>query len=114
MGCSIYALIACFSWSNFYLDAGLIWQDRGELRVTQFGTHDPDFFDGVHESVPYYFATREVDNPYVDVSIGYAIVPASNVEISLSIAAHKSSVATGMDLGINYARLGVRWRFLGR
>lgn len=108
--CSIQALIACFSWSNFYLDAGLSWQSRGDLRVTQIGTYDPDFSDRVHQAVPYYFGTYEAQNPYADASIGYAISPAPNLEISLSVAGHKSSIATGKDWGFNYARLGFRWR----
>lgn len=108
MDCSIAALIACFSWSGFYVDAGLSWQDSGEMQVTQIGTYDPNLVDDVMENRPYAFTDNKPDNPYVDIGAGYEMT-VSSVRVSLEFVAHRSSIKTGNDLGFNYARLGFRW-----
>jgi hypothetical protein len=112
MECSIYALLACFSWSGLYLDGGLSWQDRGEMRVTQYGAADADLSDDVFRSTPYVWTSTEPLNQYGDISIGYEIViGATTVSAELT---HRSSIATGRDDGMNYVRIGLRWHLFRR
>lgn len=108
MDCTLATLIACFSWSGLYIDSGMSWQNRGETYVTQFGTYDRNLADGLPEALPYAFSTDKPSNPYMDVSVGYS-VKIENVEVSLTVRGHRSSIATGADKGFNYARLGFRW-----
>ena len=68
MECSIVALVACFSWSNLYIDGHVTALDKAlphyEWRVTQTNNA------GVIETVGQYALTDRADNPYGGVALG--------------------------------------------
>lgn len=67
--CTIATLIACFSWSNLYIDGGLSYQDsdfpRQELR-----TH-VNRLPGVIETVTQFETVDDPYNPYGRAALGY-------------------------------------------
>jgi hypothetical protein len=102
MECTLAALIACFSWSGFYVDTGLQWHDVGPYSTI--------YMDSPNLSVPIEerdFANPP-NNPYGTFGIGYDVT-VGRFTWSLS-AEHTSSLDTGEDHGVNSIRLGVRWR----
>lgn len=106
MECALATLIACFSWSGFYVDTSMQWQDAGlpKTEATPVYFHnDRSNFAGYTQTVSY-----ETKNPYAEVALGYQ-VEFHNVALSLS-AWHRSSIATGQDEGINALSVGMRWR----
>jgi hypothetical protein len=89
--CSLHALIACFSWSNLYLDTGLIYEDVDYVEINP--------------------ATLEVasapGNPIGRASLGYELRFQSLI-IALE-ASHTSSLETSKDRGVNSISLRARW-----
>jgi len=110
MECTLATLIACFSWANLYIDGGLSYQDRGDTHVVsnleQFERRLPN---GVIESGTE-MVTRVYDvryNPYGRLALGYQLDFGSLV---LSIeGAHRSSLKSDDDRGINSVQLRARW-----
>jgi hypothetical protein len=105
MECTLAALVACFSWANFYVDGGLSWQDRG-LPLTESRA-----IPVVIDNEPHTFYTSNVrydrKNPYASGALGYEIRFRS---LSLALeASHRSSAAVGYDEGINSIGLKARW-----
>lgn len=95
MGCSLAALIACFSWSGLYLDTSVSYLD-----VKQTYPHwDETIGQQVNRS--------EYLSPYGGLALGFS-VPVQNVTVSLE-ASHISSLATSTDRGINSISLRARW-----
>jgi hypothetical protein len=109
MDCTLAALIACFSWSGFYLDTGISYQDRGETLISEYDFAVVDEAGGEIPELRYRLTqyTDRVHNPYVNVALGYE-VNFRAVSIRLQ-GSHTSSVATGQDKGINAITLGARW-----
>jgi hypothetical protein len=109
MDCAIttlQTLIACFSWSNLYVDGGLQFNDYDTLRP---GFTDAVTIDtpSVTETIRYQTAIAERDNPYGRLALGYEI-ELSSVSLRLE-ASHVSSFATDDDRGLNAITFGVRW-----
>lgn len=106
MECTLATLVACFSWSGFYVDSGLSWQDTGmprtDYQAVVYRRDDGFQYEIYDETVVY-----DRKNPYGSIGLGYEI-EFHRLRISLDIA-HQSSLATGRDDGRNYARLGFRW-----
>jgi hypothetical protein len=98
MECTLAALVACFSWSGFYVDAGIQAQDHGETWI--YATYDGDRLN----------STKKVDwqsNPYGRFGLGYEINFKSltwRVE-----ASHTSSLTENRDGGINTLSVSARW-----
>jgi hypothetical protein len=103
-GCSLFALIACLSWSNVYVDSGLSWQDTSapHQELTTITTD----LGGVIETVTTPYTTDRPFNPYGRIAIGYEL-RFSNLTLALE-AAHVSSL-TESDRGINAIGLKARW-----
>lgn len=105
MECAIAALLACFSWSNLYLDSGLSFQDVGAARIEWQTTQSQ--LDGVIETISRQARVNSPMNPYGRIALGY--------EIGFSVltwrleASHVSSVATGRDRGVNVVSVSTRW-----
>lgn len=103
--CSLHALIACFSWSNVYLDAGLSYQDfdvpRSEWRTTV--NHGGNAI----ETVTSLYSWDDDQNPYGRVALGYE-VSFSSISLRLE-ASHLSSMNTGKDRGVNAVSINARW-----
>lgn len=104
MECSIWALVACFSWSNFYVMGGL-------------SVNDGDVY-AYHESVSHHFdgavlvgESRAVSerrmrrNPFGTGAIGYEIEFSRRVSLNIELFRHTSSLRTGEDRGVNSAGL---------
>lgn len=105
MDCSLAALIACFSWSNLFVDTSVVFQDNGIERI--FIGDSYVWNDGYqladHAVARYQFA----ENPYGKLAVGYQ-VQINGMTWTLE-AAHSSSLTSGKDRGINSLALGVRW-----
>jgi hypothetical protein len=105
-GCSLFSLIACFSWSNLYLDGGVQYNDYETLR--------PGFTDavtinapGVNETIRYETLVSEDTNPQGRIALGYEIAFTS---ISLRLeASHMSSLSSSTDRGLNAISINARW-----
>lgn len=105
MECTLYALLACFSWSNLYLDGAMSWHDS-ELPHQVYET---EVFTGpgLVETVTTQRTTDDPLNPYGRIAIGYEMRFSS---VSLAIeASHTSSVDTNEDHGVNAISLRARW-----
>jgi hypothetical protein len=104
-GCSLFALISCFSWSNLYIDGGLQFQDQAGFNEHHYV--EVKRLPGVTETVttPYY--TDGLMNPYGRLALGYQI-EFKSVTLSLE-ASHTSSFDTDADRGINAIGLKARW-----
>lgn len=107
MDCALATLIACFSWSNLYVDSGLHWQDRGEYFTR---IEHASLLTEQGELIQEASAVRtfnEARNPYGRLSLGYEIEVA---EISWRMElAHISSLDTGKDRGVNSLSISARW-----
>lgn len=107
-GCSLFALIACFNWSGFYVDGGLLYQDSGVEQIKDTSTYrwipgDQNFeLDSRSHR-----ASHTAENPYGQLTIGYEL-RFTNITWGLE-ATHTSSIATGRDRGVNSISLRARW-----
>lgn len=104
-GCSLYALLACFSWSSLYVDGGLSFQDSSPVHQewqTQINARA-----GAIETVRTQFTTDRPLNPYGRVALGYE-VRFGSVTMALE-ASHVSSVETTADRGVNAIGIRARW-----
>lgn len=90
MNCTLAALVACFSWSGFYVDGALAIADAP--------------IDAAHD-----FAR----NPYGRVTLGYDVTLSRAWSAALELT-HFSSIDSKYDRGVNFAILSVRWRPFGR
>ena len=104
-GCSLFALIACFSWSNFYVDGGLSFQDSSAPH--QEWTTQVTNLSGVTETIRTQYTTDEPMNPYGRLAFGYQI-EFKSVTFSLE-ATHLSSISSNQDRGINALGIRARW-----
>ena len=109
MECSLAALIACFSWSNFYVDGGLAYQDAGMYHQIVSESAAIVVIDGIATTA----SDRRVSqydhpaNPYGRVSLGYEL-HFDSVSWRLE-ATHISSLASDKDRGINSLGISARW-----
>jgi hypothetical protein len=105
MECSLFALLACFSWSSLYIDGGLSYKDR-ELPHQVFET-EVIRLPGVVETVTTQHTTDHPLNPYGRVAVGYEL-RFTSITLSLE-ASHASSLDTGGDRGVNALSIKARW-----
>lgn len=107
MDCVLATLLACFSWSNLYIDSGLSWQDIGDRYIERYDvsllTDDGQLIQGARGSR----LADSPQNPYGRLAIGYEI-EFSQLTVRLE-ASHISSIATNQDRGVNAISLGARW-----
>lgn len=109
MECSLAALIACFSWSNLYLDGGLLYQDGGE-HFTNSRLTSAIVVDGSNVTqmdVQEVSSVNAARNPYGRLSLGYQI-DFESISWRLE-ASHISSVDTSHDRGVNSIAISARW-----
>lgn len=104
-GCSLLALIACFSWTNLYIDGGLQFQDIGQRRMEWISrtNHEGSAIETVTTLEP----VDDPYNPYGRLALGYQI-EFKSITLSLE-AAHTSSLETNTDRGVNSVGLRMRW-----
>src|SRR5687768_9535296 len=107
MECSLVALIACFSWSNLYLDTGVSFHDRGEyFTATEHAALLTEQGDLIQEAAVVRTANN-ARNPYGRLSLGYQI---DFTELSWRMElSHVSSLETGKDRGVNSLSISARW-----
>lgn len=108
MTCSIAALIACFSWSGFYVDGGLAYQDIGERR--QEWRYQTIQGNGVVETIGRQEMVDDPKNLYGWGAIGYDVEISSYVRVYLEARHGNSSIATGRDRGPNFIGFGIEIR----
>jgi hypothetical protein len=102
---TLHTLIACFSWSNLYVDGGMQFNDYDTPRIEwrQYTNELP----GVSETVRYQEIVAQRENPYGRLALGYEVAFPS---VSLRFeASHLSSIATSNDRGLNAISFSVRW-----
>lgn len=107
MECSLAALIACFSWSNLYVDGDLSFHDRGEYFTSReraaLLTEQGDLI----QEAAQVRTVNKARNPYGRLSLGYQIDVA---EISWRLdLSHVSSLETGKDRGVNSISISASW-----
>jgi hypothetical protein len=105
MECTLATLIACFSWSNLYIDTGLLAQDA-EFPHMEQRTHTYALRSAT-ETVTAPEVVMRAANPYGRFALGYQ-VELPRVTFSLEVA-HVSSLATADDRGVNSLQLRARW-----
>lgn len=110
-GCSLFSLIACFSWSNLYLDAHVDMLDMPTYSYS-WEIVDTKYPWGV-ERVWQPNEVRKYANPYGGYGIGFEI-PMRNASISLEVSHMLSSMDSGKDKGINAVSLRFRWHPFSR
>jgi hypothetical protein len=69
--CSLAALVACFSWSGFYIDGGLSYQDS-EFPHQEWQTH-VNRLPGATETVTQLVTVDDPYNPYGRAALGYEV-----------------------------------------
>lgn len=105
-GCSLFSLIACFSWSNLYLDGGVQFND---YEMPRSAWTDSVTISGsvVSETISFQTVALERQNPYGRIALGYEIAfPTISLRLE---ASHLSSFATSDDKGLNAISLSARW-----
>ena len=115
MECTLAALLACFSWSNLYLDATTDFIRDRDARYVESFYGEPLYVLPVNGSEPYLQRNmireisrteREIDSPYGRASLGYE-VDISNWRIDVS-AFYQESLAVS-DRGEVGGSVRVRW-----
>jgi hypothetical protein len=104
-GCSLFSLIACFSWSNLYLDGGAQFNDYEMPRqawTNSVSINGP----GVNETISYQTVELERQNPYGRIALGYEIAFPT---VSLRLEASHLSSFTAHDKGLNAISINARW-----
>lgn len=107
MECSLAALIACFSWSNLYIDTQISYQDRSVPyhEWVYMGTTTSN--SGLVESTWLSTISNENENPYMRNAIGFRL-PFRSIDVSLE-AFHDSSMSSNKDRGVNGVALRAQW-----
>lgn len=107
MECSLAALIACFSWSNLYIDAQVSYQDRSvpyhEWAYEGTTTAPSGLVETMYRST----ITNEDENPYMRNAIGLRL-PFRKIDVSLE-AFHHSSMSSDRDRGVNGVAIKAQW-----
>lgn len=112
MSCTLATLIACFSWSGLYVDAGVTAQESGVQRVSTERTlillsRGPllggSFIVGSDETET--MVSRGADNPYGRIALGYELEFSPSMKASLEV----SRVQSAMGDAVNGVSLNVRW-----
>lgn len=107
MECSFVALIACFSWSNLYIDAQVSYQDRSVPYHEWAYAGTSTSAGGLVESTWRSTITAENENPYMRNAIGMKL-PFRSIDISLE-AFHDSSLSSNKDRGVNGFAIKAQW-----
>lgn len=107
MECSLFALIACFSWSNLYVDNEISYQDRSVPYHYWKDVSPPPTATGAVERASVSTIGSESQNPYYRGAIGIKI-PFRAIDLSAEVF-HDSSIATDRDRGVNGVAIRATW-----
>jgi hypothetical protein len=104
--CSFAALIACFTWSNLYLDASAIALDdammgRAEWRVDELRS------DGLVETHGRYVWVDDPFNPYGKLALGYQMQLGS-VTFTAEVS-RMESFEDSPENAVHALSVGMRW-----
>lgn len=107
MECSLAALIACFSWSNLYIDAEISYQDLSvpyhEWKYEGSSMSQGGLIESTWRSTISY----EDENPYGRTAIGLKL-PFRTIDLSAEVF-HESSVSSNKDRGVNGVAIKAQW-----
>ena len=106
MECSLAALIACFSWSNLYIDAQVSYVDRA-VPYHEWRDVSPPSVNGVVERAYVSTISNENENPYLRNAIGFKLA-FRTIDLSAEIF-HDSSMSSDKDRGVNGFALRAQW-----
>jgi hypothetical protein len=109
MECSLAALIACFSWSNLYVDAQVSYQDRSvpyhEWAYAGTSTSAGGLVETTYRST----ISNENESPYMRNAIGFKL-PFRKVDVYVDLYFHESSMSSKKDRGVNgYPAIRAQW-----
>jgi len=107
MECSLFALLACFSWSNLYLDSGISYQDRSVPYHYWANVSPPPSGTGAVETSYLSTIARDDQNPYYRGAIGLKI-PFRTIDLSAEVF-HESSIESNRDHGVNGLAVRATW-----
>lgn len=106
MECSLAALIACFSWSNLYIDAQISYQDRA-VPYHYWKDVSPPPRDGLIETAYVSTIGDENESPYVRPAIGLKLEFRS-IDVSVD-AFYSTSTSSKYDRGVKGIALRAQW-----
>lgn len=109
MECSLFALIACFSWSNLYVDAQISYRDEPvPYHYWKEIAGPPPGQTGAIES-NYFLSTIGSDNqnPYYRPAIGIRL-PFRSIDVSAE-AFYESNGSSKTDRGAKGIALRMQW-----
>lgn len=106
MECSLAALIACFSWSNLYIDTQISYVDRA-VPYHYWRDVSPPPTNGVVERAYVSTISNENENPYLRNAIGFKL-PFRSIDVSAEIF-HDSSMSSDKDRGVNGVAIRAQW-----
>lgn len=107
MECSLAALIACFSWSNLYLDTQVSYQDRSVPYHEWVYMGTTTASSGLVETTYVSTISNQNENPYMRNAIGFRL-PFRAIDVSVE-AFHDSSMSSERDRGVNGFALRAQW-----
>lgn len=107
MECSLAALIACFSWSNLYVDAQVSYQDRSVPYHEWASMGTSTSRNGLVETAYRSTISYENENPYMRNAIGIKL-PFRSIDASIEFF-HDSSMSSAKDRGVNGFALRAQW-----
>lgn len=107
MECSLAALVACFSWSNLYIDTQISYQDRAVPYHEWAYEGTSTSQGGLVESTWRSTITNENENPYLRNAIGIRL-PFRAIDVSAEIF-HDSSMSSDRDRGVNGFAIKAQW-----
>lgn len=107
MECTLATLIACFSWSNLYVDGQISYQDRSvpyhEWAYEGTSTSQGGLVETTYRST----ISSKDENPYMRNAIGIKL-PFRTIDISAEIF-HDSSMSSDNDRGVNGFAIKAQW-----
>jgi hypothetical protein len=107
MECSLAVLVACFSWSNLYVNSDLVVFDQG-VQTYSYNERAYIWRDNQIAFVNSWDTTNSrANNPYGRFSIGYEI-DLGGLVLGFQ-AEHTSSVTDSDDRGVNGLAIKARW-----
>lgn len=108
MECTLFTLLACFSWSNLYLDTGISFADHGDQlyyrHVDTFRIERNSVIETGGTDVTYVYDLH--DNPYGRFALGYQLDFGA---VSLRLEAEHVSSIQDNDRGTNRISINARW-----
>lgn len=108
MECTLATLIACFSWSGFYVDTGLAYREQVEHYMLIEHTAVLSDTGYLVQETSRTVSSATPRQVYGHLAVGYEFRLRS-LSINVEAISHDSRLDTNEDRGENAYRLNLRW-----